>query len=313
MRECREGLMGVETVRGEGDEGGFATPPVPIPGAGERKDAGGSSYGPPGSSPLSSRQSHSPGRYFTSSEEEDFPIGSVQQSPRQARSVSATASGLPVPVATQSSSNPAATPTQTNAPLSKSPQGLIQSPLHSQQPSNQVGKEKDPSKTVLSGYLMKCGSKSGSKRRSWKKRWFVLTGQKLYYSGSHMVRGCCGVCLYGDALFMNQLMTLYFQDTKPHRDIALEHILDALEDDSVAVGSAVGSPPHMLGHGAGQNMTGVSDDTGVSGEGQGCVFKIVTTKRTLVLSAPSEAEEIAWLSTVRALIARRSGPSPGQG
>jgi pleckstrin homology domain-containing family A member 1/2 len=42
---------------------------------------------------------------------------------------------------------------------------------------------KDSSKTILSGYLMKCGSK----RRHWKKRWFVLTGEKLFYSGSHMV------------------------------------------------------------------------------------------------------------------------------
>ena len=42
---------------------------------------------------------------------------------------------------------------------------------------------KDPAKTILSGYLMKCGSK----RRNWRKRWFVLTGEKLLYSGSHMV------------------------------------------------------------------------------------------------------------------------------
>jgi len=63
MRECREGLVGVETVRGEQDEG-LATPPIPIPGTGESKSAGGSSYGAPGSSPLS-RRSHSPGRYLS--------------------------------------------------------------------------------------------------------------------------------------------------------------------------------------------------------------------------------------------------------
>lgn len=45
---------------------------------------------------------------------------------------------------------------------------------------------KDPSKIVLSGYLMKCGSK----RRNWRKRWFVMSGEKLVYSASHMV------CLY---------------------------------------------------------------------------------------------------------------------
>lgn len=36
-------------------------------------------------------------------------------------------------------------------------------------------------------------------------------------------------------------------------------------------------------------------------------FKVVTMKRTLLLCAPSEEEEIKWLSAVRALIARRSG------
>ena len=36
---------------------------------------------------------------------------------------------------------------------------------------------------VVSGYLMKCGSK----RHNWRKRWFVLDSEKLIYSGSHMV------------------------------------------------------------------------------------------------------------------------------
>lgn len=52
-------------------------------------------------------------------------------------------------------------------------------------PSKAPSTLKDPAKPVLSGYLMKCGSK----RRNWRKRWFVLTGEKLVYSASHMV-GC---------------------------------------------------------------------------------------------------------------------------
>ena len=54
-----------------------------------------------------------------------------------------------------------------------------------------------------------------------------------------------------------------------------------------------------------------------SGQGGGTdykhTFKIVTTKRTLVLCAPTEEESIKWLSAVRALIARRSeaGVVPG--
>lgn len=37
------------------------------------------------------------------------------------------------------------------------------------------------------------------------------------------------------------------------------------------------------------------------------MFKIVTTKRTLLLCAPSEEDELRWLGAVRALITRRSG------
>jgi hypothetical protein len=43
-------------------------------------------------------------------------------------------------------------------------------------------------------------------------------------------------------------------------------------------------------------------------------FKIVTTKRTLLLCAPSEDDEIKWLGAIRALIARRAelGQVPGK-
>jgi hypothetical protein len=43
---------------------------------------------------------------------------------------------------------------------------------------------KDGSKPVLSGYLMKCGSRRSA---SWHHRWFVLAEDKLTYSRSHMV------------------------------------------------------------------------------------------------------------------------------
>jgi pleckstrin homology domain-containing family A member 1/2 len=49
----------------------------------------------------------------------------------------------------------------------------------------------DPTKTVLTGYLMKCGSK----RKAWRKRWFVLSGEKLWYSANHMVSSfICTIC-----------------------------------------------------------------------------------------------------------------------
>ncbi|KAH9055218.1 hypothetical protein EDB87DRAFT_1764182 [Lactarius vividus] len=106
------------------------------------------------------------------------------------------------------------------------------------------------------------------KRRNWRKRWFMLNGEMLMYAGSHM-------------------------DTKMHRQIPLSQILDAFEYD---VPPATAPPSHSRGGSDEADHTLLKH-----------TFKIVTTKRTLVLCAPSEEEEIQWLSAVRALIARRSG------
>lgn len=140
------------------------------------------------------------------------------------------------------------------------------------------GVGKDNSKPVLTGYLMKCGSRRSA---SWHHRWFVLSEDRLTYSRSHM-------------------------DSKPHREIPLKMILDALDYDVP------------------QGLSGLKDtrdqpqlpnpnSQGGSGVDSKHTFKIVTTKRTLVLCAPSEEESIKWLSAVRALIARRSeaGVVPG--
>ncbi|KAJ7170901.1 pleckstrin-like protein [Mycena crocata] len=130
----------------------------------------------------------------------------------------------------------------------------------------------DPAKTILSGYLMKCGSK----RRNWRKRWFVLTGEQLVYSGSHM-------------------------DTKPHRRFPFAEILDALEYDLPPnrQNPALMAPPAV--------SPPTVPPTSEEDSNDAHTFKIVTTKRTLLLCAPSEEDEIKWLGAVRALIARRSG------
>ncbi|KAL4245933.1 hypothetical protein ABKN59_010001 [Abortiporus biennis] len=132
-------------------------------------------------------------------------------------------------------------------------------------PSKQPGPVKDASKPILSGYLMKCGSR----RHIWHNRWFVLSGEKLLYCRSHM-------------------------DTKPHRQIPLSQILDALEyelpsghrPDVINPTSLISSPPG----GTNTNPTTSTSDEPEVGRSRH-TFKVVTTKRTLLL----------------ALIARRSG------
>ena len=187
------------------------------------------------------------------------------------------------------------------------------------------GQITDPKKIVLQGYLMKCGSK----RKNWRKRWFVLTPEKVIYSKSHLD-------------FSKSL-------AKPHKQIALDKVLDALE-------CSVGKHGHILGgaNAGGEKLPGAvgmtpSNSTATTGTGipssvsTGAnlpgsqsqnptsavptsnsppsvadssmlpqlphTFKIITPKRCLLLCAPSEEEEIKWLSAVRALIARRKGNS----
>ncbi|KAF8322717.1 PH-domain-containing protein [Clavulina sp. PMI_390] len=134
----------------------------------------------------------------------------------------------------------------------------------------------DPNHVVMSGYLMKCGSK----RKTWHKRWFMLTSDRLAYSKSHI-------------------------DTKHTKQVALAKVVDAIEF----------TPPAKHGRDSSDagGSSGMSSLNGAAGFGTSSqprnTFKIITTQRPFLLSAPSEEEEIQWLSAVRALIARRGGPT----
>ncbi|KAG8967772.1 hypothetical protein FRC03_009321 [Tulasnella sp. 419] len=166
-------------------------------------------------------------------------------------------------------------------------------------PVQNAAGDADRKKPILQGYLMKCGSK----RRNWRKRWFVLTQDRLIYAKSHMDVG------------------------KPAgrsvKEIPLDKILDAIECKAPKAG-------HFLGRHTAESKS--ADNAASGGVAPGpqthspstspahgniaessalpqfaSTFKIVTPKRSLILCAPSEEEEIKWLSAVRALIARRTG------
>ena len=156
----------------------------------------------------------------------------------------------------------------------------------------------DPSKVVLSGYLMKCRSK----RRGWRKRWFMLTSSCLVYSANHMVSRI-SVRFFQSG----HLAHIIYQDLKRRRVIDLSQVIDALDydlpQDKSQPGSSISSPPALP---AGEEPQ-LHDDT-FPVPGAQHPFKIVTTKRSLILCAPSEAEGMKWLSTIRALIVRRTNP-----
>lgn len=64
------------------------------------------------------------------------------------------------------------------------------------------------------------------------------------------------------------------------------------------------APPHVPSGGEAHGDDGANAHT----------FKIVTTKRTLLVCAPTEDDEIKWLGAIRALILRRmeAGQVPGK-
>lgn len=98
------------------------------------------------------------------------------------------------------------------------------------------------------------------------------------------------------------------QDTKPHREFKFSQILDALEYD-LPPNRQIPSAPQPPSPNPPTSTFSDKDSTRDSH-----TFKIVTTKRTLLLCAPTEEEEIKWLSAIGALIARRKdqGVVPGE-
>jgi len=94
-------------------------------------------------------------------------------------------------------------------------------------------------------------------------------------------------------------------DTKPHREFKFSQILDALEYDL---------PPNRQVPVTSPLVASSPIPPSSPADGKSHTFKIVTTKRTLLLCAPSEEEEIKWLSAICALIARRKdlGVVPGE-
>ncbi|KAG9013957.1 hypothetical protein FRB94_004337 [Tulasnella sp. JGI-2019a] len=189
-------------------------------------------------------------------------------------------------------------------------------------PMIQFAADRDPKKVILQGYLMKCGSQ----RKRWRKRWLVLTSEQLVYAKSHMELGN-GIGKLGRNV----------------KVVPLECILDAIEckmskaahglglttsasmgggSTSVTDGGRMSissngphnyatnppssSPQHQhYPIGATQQPPSSAAADGPPAPQLPHTFKIITAKRPLVLCAPSEEEEIKWMSAVRALIARR--------
>lgn len=99
--------------------------------------------------------------------------------------------------------------TASHSPAKSTPQAQgANVPIKAQSMSGSGAREgdlllRDPNRVIVQGYLMK----QSNRRKTWRKRWFVLTASRLMYTRSHM-------------------------DSRAHRQIPLESILDAIEHAS---------------------------------------------------------------------------------
>ncbi|WVQ96761.1 hypothetical protein IAU59_003868 [Kwoniella sp. CBS 9459] len=184
----------------------------------------------------------------------------------------------------------------------------------------------DPNKVILSAYLMK--RSKGRGRKVWRKRWFVLTSQGVTYTKSHMdTKALRYIPLTSvlDALEVDasdpSSGSESDQPPSAHshsHSQAHSHVPSFHPHSHPHSHLQSTSPPQKQGfHNAMRGRLSSNDtnpasstprkipsSSGGHGEkhGEENTFRLITAKRTYVLCAPSEEDEIKWLAAVRALL-----------
>ena len=187
---------------------------------------------------------------------------------------------------------------------------------------------RDPNKVITQGYLMK----QSGRRKVWRKRWFVLTSSRLLYSRSHMdakAHRQIPIASMLDAIEYEPKKASSAIPTSPgigspssnpfgFESTGLGAFGDRDGNTPFSPGSSapIGPPekPERRGSmvaaaaGVASNMT--AGMVGSKKRKENC-FQIITPKRTFILCAPGEDEEIKWISALKTLITRqRNGQTP---
>ncbi|UZJ51505.1 hypothetical protein CBS101457_000825 [Exobasidium rhododendri] len=202
---------------------------------------------------------------------------------------------------------------------------------------------KDLNKVIHQGYLMK----QSSRRKQWRKRWFTLTSTHLSYTRSHMSgkpqRQIPLTSILDAIEYVSKKAGTHLQSPLPSspgpqspplntNSISFqignsmeagagshagtrEGMLSPSDMSAIGAASATASTPHPLFASGGDYVS----ERRNSGANVGIVpapqpkrkkehcFKIITPNRTYVVCAPTEEEEIKWLSALQALLAHWRG------
>ncbi|WRT67589.1 uncharacterized protein IL334_004561 [Kwoniella shivajii] len=190
----------------------------------------------------------------------------------------------------------------------------------------------DPNKVILSAYLMK--RSKGRGRKVWRKRWFVLTSQGVTYTKSHMdTRALRFIPLTSilDALEVDASdPSSGTEDDQPpsahphNHNPFHPHAHNPANHPSHAAATSTSPPSKQNFTTAMRGRLSSNDGMGAGGaggiqssstpkktpsqagnvekHGEENTFRLITAKRTYVLCAPSEEDEIKWLAATRALL-----------
>lgn len=185
---------------------------------------------------------------------------------------------------------------------------------------------RDPNKVITQGYLMK----QSGRRKVWRKRWFVLTSSRLLYSRSHMdakahrqipISSMLDAIEYEPKKVSSGLPTSPGIGSPSMNPFGFENNGAADRDGNAAFSPSIAStapPPEkperrgsMVAAAAGVASNMSAGMVGGSRKRKENCFQIITPKRTFILCAPGEDEEIKWISALKTLINRqRNGQTP---
>lgn len=130
------------------------------------------------------------------------------------------------------------------------------------------------------------------KRKTWRKRYFTLTSQKLVCSRTHMVSPLFFPKMAYIHIHKTERGFFYSTQDKEGRgvkQISVGRILDAIE----CPGPTTSPNP----------TSSIQGDPTNNEEAIEHCFKIITSDRTYLVNAPTEEDEIRWISALRCLLA----------
>lgn len=189
---------------------------------------------------------------------------------------------------------------------------------------------KDPNKVILQGYLMK----QSSRRKQWRKRYFTLTSSYLAYSRNHMngkAHRQIPLTSILDAIEYTSKKPQNLQSPPPSSPGLPSMLSPPLLPPAITFQLGGGNQDAPSGSNAAQkeggaattkagessaehpgidrksSLLGASSTPNTPRKKKENCFKIITPKRTYVVGAPTEEEEIKWLCALQALLAHWRG------